>query len=159
VALKRRRLVVRLTASAFVWSLGLLLAALLVPVYDQTESSVNGLSLTTATLVQADGAKVLIPVALPAVLTGLVGLAIRRRYRSGRDWTATAAWVMVGLLVVLSVLSILSLGAFVIPAVILLSLALSLLPERVANPRMRPARDGRADPPEPALPREAGSEA
>ena len=128
VALRRRRLVVRLVAGAFVWSMGLVLAALLVPVYDQTESSANGLNLTRATLVQTDGVKVLLPVALPAVLTLLIGLAIARRYRSGRDWAASAAWVMVGLLVPLAVLSILSLGAFVIPAAILLSLALALSP-------------------------------
>ncbi len=127
--MRRRLLVTRLTVASFVWSLGLVLAALLVPVYNQTESGTNGLSLSRATLVQADGAKVLIPVALPAVLTLLIGLAIRRRYRRGRDWTATAAWFVVGLLVALAAVSILSLGAFVIPAVILLSFALKLLPE------------------------------
>jgi Flp pilus assembly protein TadB len=117
-----------MTVAAFVWSFGLVPAALLVPVANQTKSGVNGLSLTKATLVQADGVKVLIPVALPAVLTLLVAIAMRRRYRTGRDWSTPAAWVLVGLLALLVVVSNVLLGAFVVPAVILLGAALATLP-------------------------------
>lgn len=117
-----------MTVAAFVWSLGLLPAALLVPVVDRTETGANGLSLTRATLVGADGVKVLIPVALPAVLTALIALTMRRRYRTGRDWSTPAAWVMVGLLVALVVVSNVSLGAFIVPAAVLVGAALALLP-------------------------------
>ncbi len=117
-----------MTVAAFVWSLGLLPAALLVPVQNQTESSANGLSLTRATLVGADGVKVLIPVALPAVLTALIALTMRRRYRTGRDWSTPAAWAMVGLLGLLVVVSNVSLGAFIVPTVVLVGVALALLP-------------------------------
>jgi hypothetical protein len=117
-----------MTVAAFVWSLGLLPAALLVPVETRTESGANGLSLTRATLVGADGVKVLIPVALPALLTFLIGLTMRRRYRTGRDWSTPAAWVMVAVLAVLVVVSNLSLGAFIIPTVLLVGVALALLP-------------------------------
>ena len=70
------------------------MSALLLPVYDgQTIVDANGLTLTTATYVQRNGAWVLIPIALPAVAAVAVVAgdrtsgpslrAVRRGWRSG----------------------------------------------------------------------------
>ena len=149
VAERRRRLAVRFVVAAFVWSMGLVLAALLVPAYSgQTTSSSNGLSLSSATLVEVNGAAVLIPVALPAVLALLIGLAMRRGYSHGRDWTRAAAWIMLGLLWVLVAVSILSIGVFIIPVAVLLGLALRLMPTPggEAQPGDAEPDGGHADP-------------
>jgi hypothetical protein len=141
VARRRWWLAVRLTAAALVWSAGLVLAALLVPAYNGTVSGVDGLSLTTRTLAQVHGAWILLPVALPAAISVLVGLALRRRYRGSSGPSITAAWVSIILLGVLAAISILSIGAFVIPVVILLVLALRLTPDRrEQRGRRRPPR-------------------
>jgi hypothetical protein len=129
VVQRRRRLAVRLTVAALVWSLGLLLAALLVPVYNgQTISNANGLTLTTGTLVQVDGAKVLIPVVLPGLLTLLAAAAMRERHRRGAAWSTPAAAALVFLVFALALVSILSIGVFVLPVAALLALALWLTP-------------------------------
>jgi len=75
---------VRLTTAALVWSFGLLLAALLIPAFDgQTVTNSSGTTLPSATFVQVNGTWVLIPIALPAVVSLVVAFAIRRRHLGG----------------------------------------------------------------------------
>ncbi len=144
---RRRGLAVRLTLVALVWSLGLVLAALFLPTYGgQTISNADGLTLTTATLVQVNGAKVLIPIGLPVLFTLAVAGALRERYRRGAAWSTGAAAAIVVLLVLLVLLagaSMLGIGVFVIPVPALLGLALWLTPAGLASPRT-PARRPRA---------------
>jgi hypothetical protein len=130
VAMRRRRLSVRLTTVTFVWSLGLLVAALTYPAFDgQTVTNADGVTLTTATFVQVNGTWVLIPVALPAVASAAVGLALRQRLRGGLAWADTPAWVLVGVLWALAVISIGTIGAFMIPVAVLLTAGLALVRE------------------------------
>lgn len=125
---QRWRLAVRLTAGAFVWAMGVVLAALLLPAFDgQTVSNANGLTLTTATFVQVNGPWVLIPVALPLLVVAVVAVMLRARRSQGSQWAGTVAWSAVGGLLLLGVITIASIGAVVLPVVVLLAIALRLV--------------------------------
>jgi len=128
VASRRWRLAIRLTVGAIVWSLGLVLAALLVPAYNADTSGSKGLTLTTATLVQVHGARALILTAIPVIVSIVVAGAIYGVHRGAPRWSATAAWLAVGLLAAETVLGILTIGAFMLPAVILLAVSVKLVP-------------------------------
>jgi len=141
VASRRWRLAVRLTVAAVVWSVGLLLAALLVPAYNgQTRGGVNGLTLIKLTAVQADSAWILISLAVPAAVSLLVGFALRRRHRRRPGPSVLLAWRSIALLGVLTLVLIGSVGAFFIPVVILLALGLRLAPEQGTD---APGRENR----------------
>lgn len=140
---RRHRLALRLTAAAGIWSGGLVLAALLVPAYDgETVSAAAGVTLARVTLVQHDGWPALLYVALPAIASLLVlaALVLRRpdgRDRSGarpraRTWLRPAASIVTAGLTIESLLTIASLGAFLLPVAVLLALALRLSPARAA---------------------------
>jgi hypothetical protein len=132
-------------AAALVWSLGLVVAAVLVPAYGgQTVSDSRGLTLTSATLVQVNGAKVLIPVVIPAVTSLVVILSLRRRRTTGERWTEIVAWTAVGLLAVVALLGILSIGAFMIPVAVLLALSIRLVPPPQRGRSTRPTAPARA---------------
>jgi len=147
VMMRRRRLALRMTVAASVWSLGLLLGALLLPAFnDQTVSSSSGLTLRTATFVQVNGAWVLVPVALPVVVSVVVAVAIRQRRLTGPSWADLLGWLVVGVLAVLTLVTILTIGALMIPVVVLLALALRVAPgPRAQRPGRRPReqRDAR----------------
>lgn len=122
VASRRRRLAVRLTAAALVWSVALLVTALLAPVYDGTTSDANGLTLTTVTYVQRNGAWVLLPLAVPllaglAAVAALAGPDPRRR---------RGALLAVALLTALGLVLILTGGVLLLVPAALLALALRL---------------------------------
>jgi hypothetical protein len=118
------RLTVRLGVAALVWSLGLVLAALFAPVYgtSSVSSGVNGVTLSDATLVQVNGAWVLILVAIPALVSGVVILALRARH-TGARWGGPLAWGAIALLIGEAVLGIMTIGAFLVPAIVLLAMA------------------------------------
>ena len=116
------RLSVRLSVAAFVWSLGLVLAGLFAPVYSTSSSDVNGVTLGSATLVQENGARVLILIAIPALASAIVILALRAR-RSGARWGAPLAWAAIALLTAEALVGIMTIGLFIVPAIILLALA------------------------------------
>jgi hypothetical protein len=128
VASRRWQLAVRLTVVALVWSLGLVLAALLVPAYDANSSSSEGLTLTTRTLVQVHGARALILVAIPVIVSIAVGVALYAKHRAGPRWSARVAWIAIGLLTAETLLGILTVGAFMAPVVILLAVSVRLVP-------------------------------
>ncbi len=126
---RRNRLAAQLTLVAAVWSLGLVIAAVALPVYNTTTvSNAAGTTLITTTLVAGQGAWVLIPVLIPLVITGVVALALRRK-RAGAGASARPgriAWTAVGLLAAFALFSILSIGGFVIPVALLLAGATKL---------------------------------
>lgn len=130
MARNRWRLAVRLSCAAIVWSLGLVLAALLLPTYGgQTVSDSNGLTLTSATAVEVNGARAVIIVAVPLVTSLVVALALYRRRQGGWRHSGRVAWAAIAVLTVAALLGIASVGAFMLPAAILLGLATRLVVE------------------------------
>jgi hypothetical protein len=129
VAERRWWLAARMTGAAMVWSLGLLLAALLVPTYGAESSSPdNGVTLTQVTLIQAKGAWGLVLVAVPVIASVLVALAMVFRRREDARWASPAAWSAIGVLALVALLGITSVGAFMLPAAALLALSVRLAP-------------------------------
>jgi hypothetical protein len=122
----RWRIAVRLSVAALVWSFGLVLAALFAPAYStsSTSSDVNGVTLSSATLVQVNGAWVLILVGIPALVSAVVILAIRAR-RSGARWGAPLAWAAIAVLTAEALVGFATIGLFLVPAIILLSMSVS----------------------------------
>jgi hypothetical protein len=116
---------------AFIWSLGLLVAALVLPAYDQAQATPAGPTFDTVTLVHENGGWVLIPVAVPAILCAVVGLALRRRRR-------TIAWAAIGALAAFALLLIASIGAFIVPVVALLAWATAATPATGDQPSDSP---------------------
>jgi hypothetical protein len=110
----RRALV--FTALAFLWSIGLLVAALVAPVYG------------SATLVDENGHGVLIVVAIPAVISLVVWLALWRKCLRGSRISGLVAWTGIVLLSLFCLLAMLSIGIFVAPVALLLACAASLTP-------------------------------
>jgi hypothetical protein len=103
-----------LTVLAFLWSVGLLAAALFAPAYGST------------TLVQENGSGVLIPVGIPAVISAAVWLALWRRCTRGGAVSRVVAWTCVSLLALFCLIALASIGLFVIPVAVLLACATSL---------------------------------
>jgi hypothetical protein len=118
-----------LTAVAFVWSIGLLVAALIAPVYG------------SATLVDENGRGVLLVVAVPAVIAVAVWIALRRKCSRGGRVSHYAAWVCVWVLAAFCVVGLLSIGVFVAPVAVLLARATSLTP---SGPSAGPVAKGLA---------------
>jgi hypothetical protein len=98
---------------AGVWGLGLVVAGFVVPMYrTMTESESGEVARGTDTLVGANGPGVVVGLAVPFVVTVLVGCALLlRAHRGGLP----VAWTLTGLLAVLTFLSMPSIGLFIIP--------------------------------------------
>jgi hypothetical protein len=139
MAARRWHRAVRVSAGGLVWSAGLVLAAVWVPAYDssETSSAVNGVTLTHATLLQVNGARVLVPVGLPALMSVVVLCAIRAR-RAGARWGTAVAGAAVTALAAETMLGILSIGVFVAPVAILQGAAVRLAPGAPAGEDPRP---------------------
>jgi hypothetical protein len=132
------------------WSTALLVAALVVPMYGSTTarsiapadpsavaSETVAVNTTHATLVQVNGVHVLVPMALP--LLAVVTVAVLRPAHRRLAWAVTA------LLLAFCLAAMLSVGIFVLPAVILLVVACSRPPvvagdESVSRGRGNPRR-------------------
>src|SRR5215211_1474951 len=129
----RRKLALGLAAAAVLWGLALLVGALTLPVYSGMSTSVACPGCpavserSTSTLVEVNGAGVLLVVALPLVISLLVGAALWRRA------SLAGAWVLVGLTWLFTFLTMVSIGMFVAPAALLLTIATALGRERWAN--------------------------
>ena len=99
-----------LLLAAGMWSTGLLAAALLI----------------SPSLVQVNGTKVLVPVGAPLAVVVMVALALAlARHRPWR-WPTVVAWVLAGLLDCLVLVGMLTIGVFVLPAAIAVTMACSL---------------------------------
>jgi hypothetical protein len=129
----RGRRAFALTATAFLWCVGLLLAALVVPVYGgtQTTGGPGGASVTTnpsATLVGENGLGILLVVAVPALVTALVWIALHDQCSRGRRSSGYLAQGLIGLLAAFCLLAALSIGLFLLPVALLLGCAATLTP-------------------------------
>jgi hypothetical protein len=90
-----------------VWSAGLIAAAVLV----------------SPSLVQVNGPKVLIPVCAPLAVVALVALALTiARWRTTR-WPVVVAWVLASLLDGLALVGMLTIGIFVLPVAVAVTVA------------------------------------
>lgn len=140
----RWQLAIRLNVGALVWSAGLVVVALVVPVYGSSETSAgtDGVTLTRATLVQVNGARALVLMAIPALVSAVALLAIRAR-RAGARWGAPVAWAAVAVLAAETLVGILSIGVFILPATVLLVAAVRLTPGASASGGDAAARPGR----------------
>jgi hypothetical protein len=104
-------------AVALLWSVALLVAAVVAPVYSPT-----------GTLVSENGSGVLFVVAVPALLSLIVWVALWHRCLRGGRASTDIAWLVVSVLSIFCLLAILSIGIFVAPVAVLLACAVSATP-------------------------------
>lgn len=128
VAERRWLLAVRMTAAAAVWSLGLVLAAVLVPAYPGDSTSAGVATLSEQTLVQNEGLWSLALVLVPLIACAVVAVAMVHRRRDDARWAVPAAWAAIGVLGLVALLAITSLGAFMVPVAVLLALTVRTAP-------------------------------
>jgi hypothetical protein len=116
----------RLTAGALAWSIGLVVAAVALPVYSgsSTSSDVNGVTLTNSTLVQVNGIRALVLMAVPALVSIIVLVAIRAR-RSGARWASPVAWTAIAVLIAEAMVGFMTIGLFIVPTIVLLVMAMA----------------------------------
>jgi len=104
-----------------VWAVALVVAGFVAPVYDSAGVSSSGAAThTTKTLVEVNGAAVVVVLAVPLLLTLLVAGLLRLR---SHRWALVLAWSLTGLLAVFNLLAMLSIGAFVVPVTLSLMVA------------------------------------
>ena len=99
-------------AGALVWSAGLLAFAF-APTYATARSGPHGTIRGTATLIEENGRGVLVALAVPLLITLLVGLALLLGRRRGAFETA---WFLTVVLAGLNALALLTIGIVVVPA-------------------------------------------
>ena len=112
--------------TALAWAVGLLIAALVVPVYQSStvvagSSAPGSVGSGTATLVGVNGWSALFVASLPLVAAVVTVAALWQR--SGRHGAGAIAWAVTGLLACFNVLAILSIGVFVVPVTAALVIA------------------------------------
>jgi hypothetical protein len=112
---------------AVLWSLVLVVGAFAVPVYssESCSATLDGSGAqaecvsTSSTLVAVNGLAAVVAAGLPLVVTLLAGVGLRSGSRGGR----AAAWALVGLLAVFTVLALLSIGILLLPTTMALVVA------------------------------------
>lgn len=136
---RRGRWAFGLTVVALAWSLLFFAAAFVYPFYagDSCTGDRTGTTCTdtSATLVEVNGAGGAIVAALPVVLVAVAGAGLRRRYATASvsgTRIAVGAAVLLGLLALLGAASI---GLFVAPSAIAVSVAVALTPSSTAGGR------------------------
>ena len=92
------------------WSAGLIAAALLI----------------SPSLVQVNGPKVLVPVGAPLVIVVMVALALGVARRRASRWPTVVAWMLTGLLDCLTLVGMLTIGIFLLPAAVAVTVACSM---------------------------------
>lgn len=109
---------------AAVWGLGLVVAAFLFPAYRSSGMSSSGEPTQgTTTLVGMNGPGVLVVVAVPLLVTLLVGAALLARSRRA---ALPFAWVLTALLALFNLVGMLTIGAFILPVTAALVVACAL---------------------------------
>lgn len=110
-------------AGALIWSFGVLVAATTLPVYqsDSASAGTPGAATSGATLVEVNGSGVLAVTAAPLLATVAVGTLLLVRRRHGH--ATIAAWAVITLLAGLAVVSLLTVGSWMLPVVAALAAA------------------------------------
>jgi hypothetical protein len=101
---------------AVLWSVGLLAAAFIVPIYGST------------TLVGENGPSAILVAGAPAVISAAVWFALWRRCARGGRVSGYIAWSCVALLSAFCVIALASVGLFIAPVALLLGWAALLTP-------------------------------
>ena len=118
---------------ATAWGVALLVAGLLLPMYQTaTEASSGEVVHGTATLVGVNGPGVLAVLGVPLLVTLAVGSAL---WQGARRGAVAVAWTLAGLLAAFNVLSMASIGLFVLPITIALLVACAVRRPRSEQPR------------------------
>ena len=99
------------------WTLALAVGVFVAPSYNDG-----------STLAEVNGAWVTVPVAVPAVLAGLAFLGLHRRCTHGSGRGTVWAWCAIVLLFAFAVVSMFSVGPFVLIPALLLAVSASLTP-------------------------------
>lgn len=116
---------------ATLYSAALVIAAGTLGSYD----TVNGNGVRTSlTLVQENGAKVLLVVAVPLLGTLIVAVSSLIRRRAGRPGVSVITWTVVGVLTLYCIAGVLTVGLFALPVPLLLIGALGATSERDLRP-------------------------
>lgn len=98
---------------AAVWGLGLIVAGFVVPMYRTTSESTTGeVTYGRDTLVGVNGPGVMAVLAVPLVVTVLVGCALMLRAHRG---ALLAAWTLTVMLAMFTLLAMMSIGFLVVP--------------------------------------------
>ena len=120
---------------AGVWSIGLLVGAVTLPAYQRQSatysSTVVGPVSTTsssATLVEENGSGALAVVAIPLAICVGIAFGLWRRRRSHRPGPGAPACVLSGVLLLFCLVSMLTIGVFVLPVAAALVTACVLAP-------------------------------
>jgi hypothetical protein len=106
-----------LALAAVAWGAALVVAAFAAPAYNDG-----------STLAAQNGAWVALPVSFPAVLAGVAWLGLHRRCSRGSRAGWRLAWASIALLAAFAILTVLSIGIFVVPVAALLVAAATLTP-------------------------------
>lgn len=105
-----------LLAIATLWSIGLVVAAVVAPAYSSSSASSSGSAThTSATLVEENGLRVLAPVSVPLLAVGAVTFSLRRRRRHEKPGAGALAWTVVALLGGFTFLAMFTIGVFILP--------------------------------------------
>jgi hypothetical protein len=111
-------------ASALAWAAGLVMAAVLVPVYQSSSASSSGaVTSGSATLVGVNGWGALLVAGAPLAAALVIWYALWRR--RARQSAGALAWVVTALLIGFNALAMLSIGVFLIPVTLALVVACS----------------------------------
>ena len=106
-------------AIALACSTGLVIAALLAPVYQSQSVSSSGVTANgSATLVGVNGWRALLIAGVPLAAAAVAGYGLWRR--AGRPGAGVLAWTVTGLLACFNVLAMATIGVFVVPVTIAL---------------------------------------
>lgn len=106
---------------AGVWAAGIIAAGFLVPMYRTMGESTSGeITHGTDTLVGVNGPGVVVVLAVPLVVTVLVGSALLLR---AHRWALPVAWTLTALLAGFTLLAMMSIGVFIIPVAVALVIA------------------------------------
>jgi hypothetical protein len=110
--------------AAALWSLGVLVAALIAPVYSSVGSSSSGaFSQSHSTLAEENGLWVLLPMATPLLVTLILAALLHARQKRGQSGAGTFGWLITGLLGAFALISLASVGVFVVPVAVALVVA------------------------------------
>ena len=101
---------------------GLVIAALLAPVYQSQSVSSSGITASgSATLVGVNGWRALLIAAVPLAAAVMAGYGLWRR--AGRPGAGVLAWTVTGLLACFNVVAMATIGVFVVPVTVALFIA------------------------------------
>ena len=125
-------------AVALCWGAALLPAAAVAPVYQSASVTSSGaVTRGSATLLNENGSGILLIVAVPLLVSLIVGYSLWRR--GVRRSAGAIAWTFIGLLAGFNLVSMLSIGAFILPVTAcLVSRAPSTHRELMTQPGVAP---------------------